>query len=44
MTFITGIFQFYCKIEYKEVKLNKIKRKMCKSDRSFRKLQSIKAE
>ena len=32
MTFIIGIFQFYYKSEHKQVKRNKIKQDMCKSD------------
>ena len=32
MTFIIGIFQFYYKSEHKQVKKNKIKQDMCKSD------------
>ena len=32
MTFITSIFQFHCKSEHIQVKRNKIKRDMCKSD------------
>ena len=41
MTFIIRIFNFYCKIEQEQVKLNKIKRGMCKSDSNFFYLQSI---
>ena len=32
MAFIIGIFQLHCKSEQKEVKRNKIKWDMCKSD------------
>ena len=35
------IFQFNCISEHKQVKKNKIKRYMCKSDRMFPNLQSI---
>ena len=41
MIFTIGIFQFHCKSEQKEVKLNKIKRNMYKSDSIFPHLQSI---
>ena len=41
MTFIFDILQFYCKSEYKQVKLNKTKRDMCKSEYMFPNLQSI---
>ena len=39
MTFIIGIFQFYYKSEPKQVKWNKIKRDLCKSDSVFSWLQ-----
>ena len=32
MTFIIAIFQLHCKNEHRQVKWNKIKRDMCKSD------------
>ena len=32
MAFIISIFQFHCKSGYKQVKGNKIKRGICKSD------------
>ena len=41
MTFIIDIFQCHCKIYRKEVKWNKIKQDMCKSDSIFPNLQSI---
>ena len=43
MTFIIGIFQFHCKSEHKQVKLNKIKREIRRSDSNFSYLQSITA-
>ena len=43
MTFISGIFQFYCKSEHKQAKWNKTKWEMCKSDKIFPYLQSITA-
>ena len=39
MTFIIGTFQFHCKTERKQVKRNKIKSDMCKSDGVFPCLQ-----
>ena len=39
MIFTIGIFQFYGKSEHKQVKRNKIKQDMCKSDSSFSYLQ-----
>ena len=35
MTFRIDIFQFHCKNDHKQVKRNKIKRDMCKSDSIF---------
>ena len=35
MTFIIAIFQFHCKKEHKQVKWDKIKRVICKSDRGM---------
>ena len=40
MTFTIGIFQFHCKSDYKQVKLNKIKQNVWKSDSTFPYLQS----
>ena len=40
MTFLTDIFQFHCKNEHKQVKSNKIKQSICKSDSIFSCLQS----
>ena len=40
MIFIFGIFQFHCKSDHKQVKWNKIKQGLCKSDRIFPYLQS----
>ena len=42
MTFITAIFQFYCKGEYKQEKRSKIERDMCTSDSISPYLQSNK--
>ena len=39
VTFTIGIFQFHCKIEYKQVKGKEIKGDMCKSDSTFPYLQ-----
>ena len=39
MIFTIGIFQFYGKSEHKQVKRNKIKQDMCKSDSSLSYLQ-----
>ena len=35
MTLVIGIFQFHCKRDHKQVKLNEIKQDMCKSDSIF---------
>ena len=40
MAFVIGIFQFHRKKEHKQVKQNKIKQGMCKSDSTFSYLQS----
>ena len=40
MTFLIGIFQFHCKSKHKQVKSNKIKQDMYKSDSIFPYLQS----
>ena len=40
MTPIVGIFHFIPKVKYKQVKWNKVKRDMCKSDSIFPYLQS----
>ena len=41
MTFLIGIFHFHCRSEHKQVKWNKIKQDICKSDILFPNLQSI---
>ena len=40
MAFIIGIFQIHCKSEHKQVKRNKIKQEIYKSDNIFPYLQS----
>ena len=41
MTFMIGIFQFQCKSEHTQIKRDKIKQDMCKSESFFPYLQSI---
>ena len=41
MILIIGIFQFHCRSEHKQIKWNKIKREMCKSDSIFNYLQRV---
>ena len=41
MTFTISMFQFHCQREHKQIKWNKIKHDMCKSDCIFHNLQSI---